>query len=178
MHIPSGYTYEQVHETISLIVSRISGRYTFPGYTDKDMAQEAYILCMEALPRYIPGVHPLENFLSANLSNRLKNFVRDNYFTTSDNQDRMKLMKSEQLENDFTIVDGKLDGERHEEYFDYKDMAKIIDIHIPVSMRMDYLKMLTDAYVPKKRREEITIIIKEILSEHNYYAETGQDLED
>jgi hypothetical protein len=131
---------------------------------------------MDALPRFIVGTHPLENFLSTNLSNRLKNFVRDNYYTTTDNQERIRLMKSEQLDNDFTIIDKKLDGQETEDALDYKHMAKIVDKYIPVNMRMDYLKMLSDAYVPKNRREEITLTIREILMEHNYDVEAGQDI--
>lgn len=170
MHIPSDYTETEVKAIIETVVSRISFKYTFPGYTADDIYQEAYIICIEALPRYRPG-NSLENFLSANLSNRLKNFVRDNYFTTTDNPQHVKLMKSEQLDNEFTIIDKKLDGEDVHTFLDYHDMSKIIDRHIPVDMRMDYLKMLAEAYVPKKRREEVIKTIKSILAEHNYSEE-------
>ena len=33
---------------------------------------------------------------------------------------------------------------------------------------MDYLKMINDVYITKQRREEITIMIREILVEYGY----------
>ena len=75
MHIPSNMTEQEVVDTITLVVDRISPRYTFHGYQLDDIKQEAFILCMDALPRMT--ISCLENFLSVHLSNRLKNFVRD-----------------------------------------------------------------------------------------------------
>ena len=72
-------TDEQVLETMDLVINRIAPRYTFYGYAVNDIKQESYIICIEALERY-DEKRPLENFLSVNLSNRLKNFIRDNYF--------------------------------------------------------------------------------------------------
>ena len=83
MHIPSNMTEQEVVDTITLVVDRISPRYTFHGYQLDDIKQEAFILCMDALPRYDES-RRLENFLSVHLSNRLKNFVRDNHFMTKE----------------------------------------------------------------------------------------------
>ena len=44
---------------------------------------------MEALNRY-DEARPLENFLSVNLSNRLKNFVRDNHFVGDEKRRKAK----------------------------------------------------------------------------------------
>ena len=77
MRIPSGMTEEQVINTITTVCDRISPKYTFYGYTVDDIKQESFIICIEALNRYEEG-RPLENFLSVNLSNRLKTFMRDN----------------------------------------------------------------------------------------------------
>ena len=41
------------------------------------------MICMDALNRY-DQKRPLENFLSVNLSNRLKNFIRDNHYIGQD----------------------------------------------------------------------------------------------
>ena len=84
MKIPSNMTDEQVLETMELVINRIAPRYTFYGYTVSDIKQESYIICIEALERY-DEKRPLENFLSVNLSNRLKNFIRDNYFIAESN---------------------------------------------------------------------------------------------
>jgi DNA-directed RNA polymerase specialized sigma24 family protein len=71
-------TEQQVIDQIKIVVNRIAPKYTFNTYDVDDIKQEAFIICMDALERY-DNKRPLENFLSVHLSNRLKNFVRDNY---------------------------------------------------------------------------------------------------
>ena len=81
MKIPSNMTEEEVISVIQRVCERSAPRYTFYGYEVKDIIQEANIICIEALERY-DEKRPLENFLASNLSNRLKNFVRDNHFVS------------------------------------------------------------------------------------------------
>ena len=119
---------------------------------------------MEALPRY-DEKRPLENFLSVHLSNRLKNFVRDNHFTSNEEQ-KAKVMKPGQLANEEYILDD--DREENVESVDYKEMTKVLDIKLPAEYRSDYLKIVNDVYVPKKRKEEVLFIIEHILEEHGH----------
>ena len=79
MNIPKNMTREEVLDKINLVVNRISPKYTFHGYDLDDIKQEAFMICMDALNRY-DQKRPLENFLSVNLSNRLKNFILLNTF--------------------------------------------------------------------------------------------------
>ena len=95
MNIPKGMTEQQVIDQINIVCNRIAPRYTFYGYTVDDIKQESFIICMEALNRY-DGIRQLENFLSVNLSNRLKNFVRDNHFVGSDNEERQRVYQPAQ----------------------------------------------------------------------------------
>ena len=126
---------------------------------------EAFIICMEALNRY-DNSRPLENFLSVNLSNRLKNFVRDNHFIHSDDLDRVRVLKPAQLDHDNAVVDK--DKNISYDSIEYKNMADIIDVKIPASLRLDYLRMINDVYITKQRREELVDKIQEILQEHGY----------
>ena len=163
MHIPSNLTKEQVVDTIQVVVGRIAPKYTFYGYLVDDLKQEAFIICMEALPRY-DEARPLENFLSVHLSNRLKNFVRDNHFT-KDEEQIAKVVMPGQLTNEEYLLD------THEEYvedLDCKQMSKVLDIKLPAEYRADYLKIINDVYVPKKRKEEVLFIIQYILEEQGY----------
>jgi hypothetical protein len=50
-------------------------------------------------------------------------------------------------------------------------MKSCIDRHLPSSLRMDYLKVVNEAYLPKKRREQVMDEIKEILIEHGLHKE-------
>jgi len=173
MKIPQGMTPEQVIDQINIVIDRISPKYTFYGYPIEDIKQESFIICMEALNRY-DEIRPLENFLSVNLSNRLKTFVRDNYFIGNSNETRKKLAQPSQLEFEDKIIDRHSGNEGYED-LDFKDMAGAVDKHIPASMRLDYLKMINDVYVSRQRRDEITDTVKHILEEHGYYNENRQD---
>tara|TARA_Y100000114_G_scaffold42995_1_gene38363 strand:+ start:1716 stop:2234 length:519 start_codon:yes stop_codon:yes gene_type:complete len=170
MRIPNGMTEEQVINTITTVCDRISPKYTFYGYTVDDIKQESFIICIEALNRYEEG-RPLENFLSVNLSNRLKTFMRDNYFTGSSNENRKKVFQPAQLDYEDHIVDDKGLFSNSYDGLDMKEMIKAVDKHIPASLRMDYLKIINDIYVAKQRRQEIIDTIKEILEEHGHEDE-------
>ena len=170
MNVPKGMTEQQVIDQINVVCNRISPRYTFYGYTVDDIKQESFIICMEALNRY-DGIRPLENFLSVNLSNRLKNFVRDNHFLSNENTDRQKVYQPAQLEYEDYIIDEENKFSISYEHIQKEEMVAAIDKYLPANMRMDYLKMINDVYITKQRREEITAMIVDILGEHGYHEE-------
>ena len=160
MKIPKHMTEQQVVDQINIVVNRISARYTFHGYEVEDIKQEAFIICMDALDRYDPS-RPLENFLSVHLSNRLKNFVRDNFYTKGED-DKKKILKPSSLSHEEFVP---LEEKSEDDSIDAKAMQKTIDLKLPSDYRADYLKMINDVYVPKKRREEVIELIKELLDE-------------
>ena len=168
MRVPNGMTEEEVVEQINIVCERIAPKYVFYGYTKDDIVQESFIICLEAMNRYEEG-RPLENFLSVNLSNRLKTFMRDNYFIGNSNEQRKKLAQPAQLDHEEKLVDNT-DGESYDD-LDVKDMIVALDRHIPASVRMDYLKISNDIYISKQRREEVVEIVKNILQEHGYYED-------
>ena len=167
MKTPSGMTEEQVMKQIKIVIDRIAPKYTFYGFSVDDIKQESFIICMEALNRY-DGIRPLENFLSVNLSNRLKNFVRDNHFISDENLARQKVYQPAQLEYEESIVDSEEKFSSSYESMEYTNMANILDKNLPAKDRMDYLKMINDVYITKQRREEVTEVICQILSEYGY----------
>ena len=166
MNIPDGMPEQEVVDQIEKVCNRIAPRYTFYGYALDDIKQEAFIICMEALNRY-DNSRPLENFLSVNLSNRLKNFVRDNHFIHTDDLDRVRVLKPAQLDHENAVVDAN-DNNITYDSIEFKNMADIVDVKIPASLRLDYLRMINDVYITKQRREELVEIIQEILQEHGY----------
>ncbi len=70
-----------------------------------------------------------------------------------------------QLNNEEYILDSK---EEYIESIDYKEMRHIIDLKLSASYRSDYIKIVNDVYVPKKRKEEVLFVIQTILEEHGY----------
>ena len=170
MKTPGNLTEKEVVDQIEKVCNRIAPRYTFYGYTVDDIKQESFIICMEALNRY-DGVRPLENFLSVNLSNRLKNFVRDNHYFAGDSEDRIKLMQPAQLDHENSIIDEDNPYTTSYEDIELRTMTELINEHLPADVRMDYLKMINDVYITKQKRDDIIGTILEILEEYGYYEE-------
>lgn len=168
MKIPKNMTEQEVIDQINIVCNRIAPKYTFYGYTVDDIKQESFIICMEALNRY-DEARPLENFLSVNLSNRLKNFVRDNHFTVDNNIERQKVYQPAQLEHEDSLV--KFEEDTLFDDIDKNIIIEVIDNYLPATMRMDYLKMINDVYITKTRREEIMLAINELLAEYGYNEE-------
>lgn len=160
MNIPKHMTKEEVVDKINLVVSRIAPKYTFHGYDLDDIKQEAFIICMDALDRY-DQKRPLENFLSVNLSNRLKNFVRDNHYIGQD-ENKKNVLCPKQLTYECSVPEIERDLDNN---IEFNEIQLLIDKYLPCELRSDYLKMLNDVYVSKKRREYILGIIKEIINE-------------
>jgi DNA-directed RNA polymerase specialized sigma24 family protein len=170
MRIPKGMTEQEVVDQINKVCDRIAPKYTFYGYTTNDIKQESFMICMEALNRYDEN-RPLENFLSVNLSNRLKNFVRDHHFVKNDNGDRVKVLQPAQLDYEHTIVDEEGKFSTSYDDLEIKTMVELINEHLPASIRMDYLRMINDVYITKQRRDEVLEIIEGILKERGFYEE-------
>jgi hypothetical protein len=158
MKLPRNMKEEDVIKQIMTIVDRIAPKYAFNGYSVEDIKQESFIICMDALDRYDPN-RPLENFLSVHLSNRLKNFVRDNYFTKNDDETKKKLLNAKSIISE----DVSVEETDYIEQVDLGDIKTIIDRDLPMSYRSDYLKIINNVYVPKKRRAEVMSILKQIV---------------
>jgi RNA polymerase sigma factor (sigma-70 family) len=163
MKIPSTMTQQQVIDQINIVVDRISAKYVFHGYDIDDIKQEAFIICMDALDRYEEG-RPLENFLAVHLSNRLKNFIRDNYYIKGEDE-KKKVLKPSYLSKDEFILSRPQDTDNT---IDASRVKEILDTHLPPKYRADYLKLISNAYLPKKKKEQIIALIKEIVQDHGF----------
>lgn len=143
---------------INSVINNISKKYVFYGYELEDIKQEAFIICVEGLKRWDKD-RPLQNFLSVHLSNRLKNFVRDNHFLGSpEDNAKAKIRKPAQLDYESNTL-----FLEEEDKLDVKEMAEKIDCNIPSSMRLDYLKMVNGVSIQTARKQEIMEKIRQIL---------------
>ena len=163
MKIPPTMTEEEVMSEITSVIDKIAHKYTFYGYEVEDIKQEAFIMCVDAMERYDPA-RPLENFLSVHLSNRLKNFVRDHHFT-KDEEDKKRIVMPGQLNHEDRLVGQRCDSG---ESLDYQQMSYILDLKLPASVRSDYLKIMHDSRVSKRRKEEVLSLIREIMEDHGH----------
>mgnify|MGYP005827741013 CR=1 FL=1 len=177
MKVPKGMTKSEVLDIINKICDRYAYKFQFGYFTPDDIRQEAFIIAMDALERYDES-RPLENFLAVHVKNRLNNFKRDRYYR----QQKIKDNNLDQLNNskkflmdtlDITnIRDEKEKNMRLEDDFIDKiaieELLEIIDEHLDVNLRSDYLRIRDGTYVPKPRREQIIEEITQILRDSGY----------
>lgn len=150
-------TQEDVINTIETVINKIAPKYTFKDYDLEDIKQESFIICIDALNRY-DGKRPLENFLSVHLSNRLKNFIRDNHYV-KDNIHKKKVKTPQYIVDDnFVNTEYNI-----EEELINKEIFDKIDRELPAHLREDYLKTLNDISITKQRKAKLIDSIKRIL---------------
>ena len=164
-------------DVINKICDRYAYKFQFGYFEPDDIRQEAFIIAIDALERYDES-RPLENFLAVHVKNRLNNFKRDRYYRQhkklDENIDQLNnskkfLMDTLDISN---IRDEKEGNMRLDDDFIEKianeELLEIIDEHLDVSFRSDYLRVKDGTYVPKPRREQIMEEITEILKDHGY----------
>lgn len=176
-------------EVISSVCKSLCQRFAFGEYDSDDIFQESFIICVEdIMPKY-DGESPLENFLRISLPNRLLNFRRKNYpmyqFRCSecDNEDsencyiclrnRVNHLAKKNLHSPINLEEAKDNALFYEVESEWEnnEMFNLIDINLPTELREDYLKMLSNVYVSKNRREEVVEKIREILLQFGFMEE-------
>ena len=96
-----------------------------------------------------------------NLSNRLKNFIRDNYCKSSDT-DKKKVMCPSPMPTQDIAIDNDLTVE--DKIF-HSQMTEIIEEKLPASLRMTYLKFINNVSITKAKKEELIETLRTILQE-------------
>jgi hypothetical protein len=69
---------------------------------------------------------------------------------------RVRDEREKNMKSDDSFTDG----------LEMDEIVNIIDKHLDVTMREDYLKMMNNVYVPKPRREQLQEVILSIMREH------------
>jgi len=185
----------EVYATVDKVCQALCHKFSFGNFDPDDIYQESFLICVEKLlPKY-DGDRPLENFLKVSLKNRLINFKREKTlyykFTCSEcnNSDdnceycakyRLLYAAKKNLDSPVNIdeiKDEQLHYEHIEEECNMAEFYSLINRNLPLNMREDYLKMMSDVYVSKPRREEIIGRIKDILKQNDFLDEDGESNE-
>lgn len=166
MKTPKNMTEQEVIDTITKVARHLAPKYVFASYDLDDIFQEAFILGIEGLEKY-DQKRPLSNFLFTHISNRLKNFKRNNYYrldigTAQQIQDRKKSLL-EPLDIDAIYSICTQDKTTNDAYVN--EILKIIDEKLPAEYRRDYLKLTTNSPLSKGRKAMIVKVIQEILDD-------------
>lgn len=176
MKIPDNMTEQEVIDTISRVSRHLAPKFVFASYDIEDIFQEAFIIGIEGLDKY-DETRPLSNFMFTHISNRLKNFKRNNYYrldigSAQTIQDRKKsLLEPLDIDGLFSICtqDETLNAAHLEE------VRKLIDENLPARYRRDYLKLTTNSPMPKGRKAIIIRIIQQIIETGEINEETLED---
>lgn len=166
MNLPKNMTEERFLAAFQSVVKKIAHKYTFTSYEAEDIEQEAFLIAVRALEDYDDS-RSLENFLYVHLSNRLKNFKRDNYYRyeVGDAQKiqntKKNILEPIDIDELFHVAEG---SSVIEESYTAEILA-IIDEFLPANMRADYLKLKNKGKLTKANRSRIIKKIQEILNE-------------
>ena len=177
MKVPKGMKESEVLEVINRICNRYAHKFKFGYFTPDDIRQEAFIIAIDALERYDES-RPLENFLAVHVKNRLNNFKRDRYYRQqkiqNDNIDQLNNSKRhlmDTLDIDNIRAEKESNMRLEDDFVDKianEELLEIIDEHLDVGFRSDYLRIRDVTYVPKPRREQIIEEITQILKEYGH----------
>ena len=111
-------------------------------------------------------IRPLENFISVHISNRLKNYKRDNYFRLGleDSSDRRQ-KANETKRNLMSPAPISDQSVFFEEILDSQDEIDFLLQALPPLIRSDFLRMANDVPLTKGRKQAVIEAVKEILDE-------------
>jgi RNA polymerase sigma factor (sigma-70 family) len=167
MELPDGLTESDFLDSFNRVVKKIAHKYTFTSYETEDIEQEAFLIAIKSLKDY-DASRSLDNFLYVHLSNRLKNFKRDNYYRYEVGpaqriQDSKKALLEPIDINELFHVATK-DTTSQSAYI--VELQAIVDEHLPANMRGDYLKIKNKGKIAKSRKANVIKKIQEIIDRY------------
>jgi len=179
-------------DLIRKVAKALASRYTFGYYDKEDIEQECFIIMMKsnALDKYDESRGSLENFIYVHLNNRLQNFLRKNYYRKtftcihcggkdpdceSCERRRWRFAVKKHLMEPIDIDNINCEAESNAyntynllEKLELDEIFTLINKHLEIYLRTDYLRMLEGIHIAKNKREVIEGRILEILGEHGY----------
>jgi len=168
MKIPKNMTEQEVVDTITRVSRHLAPKFVFASYDVDDIFQEAFIIGIDGLEKY-DEKRPLSNFLFTHISNRLKNFKRNNYYRMGiGGAQKIQDTKKSLLEPvDINAIYSVCSADQTVNNVQIQEILTIIDQKLPAEYRRDYLKLQTNSPLSKSRKANIITIIQEILqNEH------------
>lgn len=197
MKLPPGVSEQQVLDAIENAVKILAPSFTFGIYDIEDVKQEARLEGWRVIGRY-DATRPLDNFIYTCIRNRLIRLKRDKLRRNDPpcqvchqstghrsqhedgqfcprylawrkrNEAKASLMRP--LDLDHVSDAARRESEVAQEA-GVNEMLALIDRHLDVDLRADYLRMRAGKSVAKARRMAVEAAVREILSD----ALTGDD---
>ena len=165
MKTPNNLSEQEVIDVITRVSKKLAPKFVFASYEAEDIEQEAFLMGVEGLERY-DSSKPLENFMYTHISNRLKNFKRDNYYRFDyGNAQRIQDRKKNILEPmDIAALYSVSTEDETVSNAHLSEMIELIDRKLPADLRGDYLRLQTNSPLPKGRKAMIIEVIEDIIN--------------
>lgn len=170
MKIPKGINQDKAIEVIMRIAKRLAPKYVFASYAIEDIEQEAFLIGIAGLEKYDQN-RPLENFMYTHISNRLKTFKRDNYYRLDYGTAAQKIQdrKKNLLEPvDIDVIYGVYSRDQSTTNAQINETLELIDRKLPAHLRRDYLKLQSNASLPKGRKAIVIEAVERIINGEDY----------
>jgi DNA-directed RNA polymerase specialized sigma24 family protein len=166
MKIPQGIDEQKAYEVILNIAKRLAPKYVFAGYDKEDIEQEAFLIGVAGLEKYDPS-RPLENFMYTHINNRLKTFKRDNYYRLDYGTSAQKIQnRKRSLLEPIPIHSLYIlySSDNIEDAAQINEILELIDNNLPAKSRRDYLRLQSNAHLPKGRKAQIISVVQSIIN--------------
>jgi hypothetical protein len=192
LHVPPGLTEAEVLKLILDLARELSPRLSFPGMPSDDLAQEMFLMCQEALPRFdnrLVDGRPhlaLYRFLKDHCRRRTVNLKRNLYHRTDvpcvaygqnepheptelcRRHERWRTTNAKKAALFRAAAAEEEPAERVDPVDFTEDVAlrevlTRIDDRLPVELRAAYLRLRAGQSVPTALRREVEEAVREIL---------------
>jgi len=152
----------ETHKLIDSIAANVSNRRAFPGYAPEDIIQEAWIICLEAIPKYDPSRGPLERYLRVCVTNRLRTLKRDK--ETAPELFLPQFMSPDGDSDYDDALTPKADASC-DPYLQLedKDLVAFIVERLPDDMRNDFLRVLNGYVLGSERCKLLRIEVEDLI---------------
>ena len=157
-------TQEQILETITRVAKRLSPKYVFGYFDREDIEQEAILMGYDALTRW-DGIRPLENFVYTHINNRLKTFMRDNYYRLNAGSAEAIQQAKKNIMDPISIESISILKLVPEDEF--LEARTYIDDFLPVQHRKDYLRMCSGVKLSKPVKLKVLAALHLLLENYN-----------
>jgi len=151
----------------------------FAYYTEDDIEQEIWILCLDALKRYIKNRGNLEHYLNTHVSNRLKNLKRDKYYRPDDDisvnsksRQRMNLINAlpiniikDSTRNRLLASSSSSCVNNPSDILTYYETKKYLEDNIPIDLLSSFNELISGNKIPRSILNKLRIIVVKILKD-------------
>jgi len=189
---PAGMTENEVVESVERVLDTLAKHHAFGIWSEEDIRQYGWEEVLEMLEKdKYDASRPFENFVYVVVRSRFHNLRRNKLSRndppckschSGDNctgtnvpcvkyeswRKRNAAKANVQRPLDLNNIADEREGRTRMESTVVEDLAtqellELIDLHLPIDLRANYLQMRAGVSIPKARRKQIELVIREII---------------